>query len=405
MNDFITVSELTEYISSVLAQDMFLQNLWLKAEISGFKFYQQSGHMYFSLKDEASSISCVMFKSRNRKLDFVPEDGQEVLVRGYVSVFAKQGKYQLYVEEMQPYGVGGLFLYLEKLKALLAEKGYFDPEKKKSVPAMVHRVGVITSQDGAALRDIVRVLKSRHPGVEIILVHSLVQGDEAPKALAEAIRVMNQYKEVDVIIVGRGGGSFEDLMAFNSEEVVTAIFESDLPIISAVGHEVDFSLADLAADLRAATPTQAAQMAVPDLQLLRRDVSILQQRMVKAMTRMYDNYSENLDRIMMQRVWKDPGAMVTQRQEKLQRLQADLISNVRTILKSKEGEYRVAVAGLDSRSPLKVMQRGFTLLKKGDKIIHSETEITPGDEVTISLLDADLIAEIKGKEKIIRWEI
>lgn len=405
MDEFITVSQLNDYIAGLLDEDVFLQNCWLKAEISGFKLYRQSGHMYFTLKDEESSISCVMFKSRNRCLEFMPEDGQEVLVRGRVSVFAKQGKYQLYVEEMQPYGVGGLFLYLQQLKVRLTEEGYFNKNQKKSLPTMAHRVGVITSQDGAALRDIVRVLKSRHPGVEIVLAHSMVQGEEAPQALAEAIRLMNRYQNVDVIIIGRGGGSFEDLMAFNSEEVVIAIAESALPIISAVGHEADFSLADLAADVRAATPTQAAQIAVPDMGMLRREVNTMQQRMIKAVTRIYDNCSESLDRMMMRRIWKEPAVMVAERQDRFDRLKKALIDNMQDMAKNKEGEYRLAVTGLDSRSPLKVMQRGYVFLKKGNKIINQEVDIVPGDEVTIAMLDADLTAEIKQKEKITRWKI
>src|SRR5665647_3867265 len=247
MQEFITVSALNEYIGGVLEADPILQGIWVKGEISGFRLYQQSGHMYFTLKDGDAAVSCVMFRSRAQGLKFKPEDGMEVLLFGSIAVFTKQGKYQLYVDTMQPFGAGALFLQLEKLKRELDLGGYFSLEKKKPLPGMATRIGVVTSQDGAALRDILKVLNQRNLATQVVIVHSSVQGLDAPQELAEGVRMLNAYAEVDLIIIGRGGGSFEDLMAFNSREVVEAIFESSIPIISAVGHEVDISLADLAA--------------------------------------------------------------------------------------------------------------------------------------------------------------
>lgn len=398
MPDFITVSELNNHIENILSQDIFLRNFWVKGEISGFRLYRQSGHMYFTLKDEDAQVSCVMFKSRNRNLDFMPEDGQEVLMRGYVGLYREQGKYQIYVEEMQPYGLGGLFLYLEQLKASLAKRGYFDLDKKKIIPEVVNRVGVVTSQDGAAFQDIVRVLKSRHRGVEIVLAHSTVQGEEAPMEIARAIKLLNDYGEVDVIIVGRGGGSFEDLMAFNSEEVVIAIYNSDIPIISAVGHEIDFSLADLAADVRAATPTQAAQLAVPDIALLEKEINNYNERLISAITRYINYRSEQVDNIMMRKVWQNPKVLVEERQEKLFLVQNDLEKAIMNNIDKKYNQFSLLLSTLDALSPLKVMQRGYAILRKDEKLIRSIDEIDVGDNAIVQVADGKINMVITDKE-------
>lgn len=399
MNDFITVKELNNYIDELLRQDLFLRNFWIKGEISGFKYYRQSGHMYFTLKDEEAQVSCVMFKSRNRNLDFMPEDGQEVLLRGYVSIFAGQGKYQIYVEEMQPYGIGELFLYLEKLKARLAASGYFDLEKKKPIPKIVNRVGVVTSQDGAAFRDIVRVLKSRHRGVEIILAHSSVQGEEAPKEIARAIKLLNDYGQVEVIIVGRGGGSYEDLMAFNTEEVVKAIYESEIPIISAVGHEIDYCLADLAADLRAATPTQAAQLAVPEIDLLKKDVADYQLRLVASITRYISYRSEQLDNLMMRNVWQNPMSLIQLREEKFLQIKNNLLKAIINNINKKSDQFLALVSTLDALSPLKVMQRGYAIFRTDSHLVRSVEDADVGNEAVVQVRDGKFGVIIKHKEK------
>lgn len=400
MQDYITVGMLNSYITRLLDHDTRLKDFWLKGEISGFRLYQQSGHIYFTLKDEEASVSCVMFKSKGQQLNFKPEDGMEVLLRGYVSVFARQGKYQVYVEEMQPYGTGGLFLYLEKLKARLAAEGYFALDKKKKIPRIVHRVGVVTSQDGAALQDILRVIRQRHPGVEVIIAHSSVQGTEAPKELAQGVQLLNEYSEVDVIIVGRGGGSLEDLMAFNSEELVYAIFHSRIPIISGVGHEVDFSLSDLTADLRAATPTQAAQLAVPDYSLLQKEVSSLSQRMVRFMQRNLSSQEERLDRSMMKKVWREPGILLQKQQESLFETEKRLKRSMDEKIKEKSHHLAMAVAGLDNLSPLKVMTRGYAILTKDERVVKDVGDIEIGDELQADLANGRLLMSIKGKEKI-----
>jgi len=396
MSNILTVTKLNEYIGELLRKDKLLRDIWIKGEISGYKLYQSSGHIYLTLKDEETSISCVMFKSRARQLQFKPEDGMEILVRGYVAVFTKQGRYQLYIEEMQPYGIGGLLLYLEQLKERYAAKGYFDQKNKKVIPAIVHRVGVVTSQDGAAFRDIVRVLKNRHRNVEIILVHSSVQGECAPTEIARGIKLLNEYKGVDVIIVGRGGGSFEDLMAFNGEDVVQAIYESEIPVISAVGHEVDYCMADLVADVRAATPTQAAQLAVPEFDLIERQISDFQKRMLQAIMRKIDYNNEILDRIMMKKVWQKT-AITGTKQEKLAALLKDLEKYMLVYIREKMAGLSVAAARIDNLDPLKVMKRGYAMVYRDGKVIRDPLDINTGEFLQVILKNIYLDVKVIKK--------
>lgn len=400
MQEFLSVSVLNEYITVLLDHDPMLQGIWVKGEISGFRLYQQSGHMYFTLKDGDSAISCVMFRSRAQGLKFKPEDGMEVLLLGSVSVFAKQGKYQLYAEAMQPFGAGALFKYLEQLKQQLAERGYFALENKKTIPTAARRVGVITSRDGAALRDILKVLKQRQPGTEVVIVHSSVQGVDASRELAAGLQLLNEYAAVDLIIIGRGGGSLEDLMAFNSEEVVQAIYESVIPVISAVGHEVDVSLADLVADLRAATPTQAAQMAVPDQSIMQRDLENLNRKLLQSISRTISRRAEMLDRAMMKRIWRDPQLMLEKRSGALQERSQRLQKAVQELLTSRKHGLALATASLDNLSPLKVMARGYAVLSRDEQVISSINELQIGEEIAARLSDGQLRLEIKAKEKI-----
>ncbi|MEQ8200965.1 MAG: exodeoxyribonuclease VII large subunit [Syntrophomonadaceae bacterium] len=404
MRDYITVSMLNAYVSRLLDQDELLQEFWLKGELSGYRFYKQSGHSYFSLKDKDSAVSCVMFKSRNQAVNFQPEDGMEVLLRGYVSVYARQGKYQVYVEEMLPYGTGSLFIYLEKLKAQLAGQGYFEATRKRLIPPIVNRIGVVTSQDGAALQDILRVIRQRHPGAQVILAHSSVQGSEAPKELAAGIRMLNEYGLVEVIIIARGGGSVEDLMAFNSEEVVQAVYASDIPVISGVGHEVDVTFCDLAADLRAATPTQAAQFAVPDYTSIKKHRDELGLRMARSMQRLLAARLESLDRCLMKKVWSQPQLLAKRQADLLlacqQRLGAAMLEN----LKTDHHRFTLTVQGLESRSPLNVLTRGYAIVAREGVVVKRIDEVSEGDRLQVEMIDGRLTVVIQGKEKIARWK-
>lgn len=404
MQEFMTVTQLNQYINRLMERDARLQDCWIKGEISGCKLYQQSGHLYFTLKDENSAVSCVMFKSRVKTLDFKPGDGQEVFLRGYIAVFQRQGRYQFYAQEMQPYGMGGLLLLLEQMKKNLEEKGYFDPEKKKSIPPLVNRVGIVTSQDGAALRDMVRIIRQRHGRAEIILAHSAVQGREAPAELAAAVNLLNRQAFVDVIIIGRGGGSIEDLMAFNSEEVVEAIYHSNIPVISAVGHEIDFTLADLAADLRAATPTQAAQLAVPDLRGLEETLQNMEQRIFRTVQRRMLYLGERLDRVLMKAMWKEPGRLLQQRGEQLRSRQEDLQRAMREAYQTRAVRFSLASRSLDNISPLKIMNRGFAIVSKEGRVVHGFDDVEAGDCLTVSIVDADLQVKLSSKERITRWK-
>lgn len=395
--DYLTVSDLNGYIAQLFEHDEILHNFWLKGEISGFKRYQQSGHIYFSLKDDRSMISCVMFKSRASRLRFTPEDGMEVLLRGSVALYAQQGRYQVYVEEMQAFGLGEIYHYLEKLKARLAQEGYFDPAHKQNLPRMARRIGVVSSQDGAALRDILRVLKQRYPGIEVVIAHSSVQGAEAPAELARAIRALNEYADIDLIIVGRGGGSLEDLMAFNSEEIVRAIYESGIPVISAVGHEVDVTLADLVADLRAATPTQAAQLAVPEFSRLQADVNRLTERLQFLMERLLAGKQENLEQLMRRSLWKEPQALL---QEKAYRLAGNVEALQRAMdnySKERGHELALTAQALHRLSPLQVLARGYSILSTDQHVLSSVEDVSNGDRVKATLADGTLKLIVEEK--------
>lgn len=403
MQEFLTVTGLNRYINQLLENDELLQDCWLKGEISGCKLYQQSGHLYFTLKDEESAVSCVMFKSRARTLKFKPQDGQEVLLRGNLAVFGRQGRYQVYVQEMQPYGVGGLLLLLERLKKDLESRGYFALENKKQLPALANRIGIVTSQDGAALRDMVRILQQRHRRVDIVLVHSAVQGTEAPRELARGIDLLNRYGQVDIIIVGRGGGALEDLMAFNTEEVVRAIYESQIPVISAVGHEIDFTLADLAADLRAATPSQAAQLAVPDMSSLEQELLNRQKRMQRALERRLAYWDESLDRIMNKKLWYEPQALLKDKWDVLQDNREALIKLTQDKLKEQGSRFALAARSLDTLSPLKVLDRGYAVVSREGHVVKNGSETQVGDHLTVALNDVDLQVVVESKERRLRY--
>jgi len=396
---YLTVSELNSYINELFYNDLFLQNIIVIGEISGLKVYQQSGHIYFTLKDENSVLNCVMFKRKSANLTFKPENGMEVIVKGRVAVYDKQGRYQLYAEEMHLSGQGGMYIYLEQLKQRLEQQGYFAPEKKKSLPAFVQRVGVVSSQEGAALRDIIKVLRERNPGVEIIVAHSSVQGEQAPGELAQALNLLNEYGNLDVIIIGRGGGSFEDLMAFNSEEVVKAVYNSRIPVISAVGHEIDFSLCDLAADVRAATPTQAAQLAVQDIKQLSMQLKAIETAMIKAIGRFLSIKAENLDRIMLKDIWQKGDSLLAVANNELTMLQNRMSEAIKKKYSEVANQYRLQAEKLNALSPCRILKRGYAVVKKDQKIIASIDSAQIGDTLRIILNDGFFEVEVKDKEK------
>jgi len=405
MREYLTVTQLNKHIDHLMQTDVILSDLWLKGEVSGFKHHRQSGHYYFTLKDQDSSVACVMFRNQARRSSITPQDGMEILARGAVSVYSPQGKYQLYVQELRPFGIGAWQLYLEKIREKCQTAGYFDIERKKAIPSLVNRVGIITSQDGAALQDMLKVIRQRHRRCQVFLVHSAVQGTDAPRELAEAIGLLNEHAESQVIIIGRGGGSWEDLMPFNTEIVVEAIFKSQIPVITAIGHEVDYTLADLAADLRAATPTQAGVLAVPDINQLEITLARQQERLAAAITRKITRNMETLDRIMMKKVWKDPLQLIRQHNDRLQQAKTSLNQAMEMLIEKKSAQLALLTAGLDGVSPLKTMQRGYALVMSGPTVVTRGEEVEPGDELRISMQDADLKVKVIEKEAVSRWKL
>lgn len=395
----LSVSEVTAHVRNLFELDPLLQNVWVRGEIADYKPYPKSGHIYFTLKDENAAIQCVMFKTHARNLDFSPESGMKVLARGYLTIFERQGRYQLYVEEMEPDGVGRMFMALMQLKERLEKEGLFDPAKKRPIPAYARCVGVVTSPSGAAFRDIVKVARERNPHCRIVIAGAAVQGDEAPGQIAQAIADLNAWGEPDVLIVGRGGGSFEDLWAFNTEAVVRAVAGSAIPIISAVGHEIDFSLADLAADLRAATPTQAAQMAVYDASLVFSRLSQSLQAMVRAAERGYNLKWAELDYLMGRRIWHEPQAMYAGRAQELEGSRTAMQKNMSRWLEVKRLELGRSAAAMDSLSPLKVLNRGYSLTtNQAGRLITSVHQTAPGDILRLQVRDGHLTVQVIEEE-------
>jgi exodeoxyribonuclease VII large subunit len=402
----LTVGELTAYIRGLLEQDFLLAGVWVRGEISDFKVYQQSGHMYFSLKDERAVLSCVMFRSRARGVGFTPANGMRVVVRGYVSVFERSGRYQLYAEEMEPDGLGARYLQLLQLRERLEREGLFAAGRKRQLPAMPRTVGVVTSQDGAALRDILRVLRQRFPGVRVVIAHCAVQGDSAPAEIAAALRALNAASGAEVIIVGRGGGSVEDLWAFNTEEVVRAVSESRIPVISAVGHEVDYTLVDLAADARAATPTHAAQMAVPEVAELARGLEQRRQRLCRALQRHLQADWQRLDAARGARVWRDTGVLLGSRRQRLGELRRHLErAGVLELNRARHRAEQVRTR-LDALNPLRVMERGYAVVRRleAGEIVRSVEEVRIGDALEVCLKDGILRVQVAAKESGMPWE-
>ena len=390
----LSVSQLNRYVKSIIEQDMNLQTVFVEGEISNFTNHYKTGHYYMTIKDEFSSIKAVMFKSANMRLKFMPENSMSVIIRGRVAVFERDGQYQLYIDDMQPDGTGALSLAFEQLKNKLAKEGLFDSEKKKPIPAYPARVGVVTSPTGAAIRDIINVISRRFPLTELILCPVAVQGDYAAPQIKAAIELFNEREAADVLIVGRGGGSVEELWAFNEEIVARAVAASEIPIISAVGHETDFTICDFAADLRAPTPSAAAELAVPD--------SFQQKEMLLSAFRRMD--SAVMDRIGTQR------AMLELRKASLERLSPkNYIDNlcvrcdravmamdaaVKQNIAAKQKDFSSLCAKLDAMSPLKILARGYGVASKEGKIIFDIKSVKKGDKIDVMLSGGNIGCEV-----------
>ena len=393
MNDYITVGALTRYIKYRLDNDPNLQEVCLKGEISNFKKHTR-GHFYFTIKDEESRISAIMFASNASKVNFELQDGMKVLVKGKVTVFEGTGNYQIYVSEIKEDGIGNLFELYEKLKKDLEKEGLFKLEHKKPIPKIPNRIGVITAPTGAAVRDIMSTINRRYPLCEVILFPSLVQGKDAKDDIVKNIKLADTYN-LDVIICGRGGGSIEDLWAFNEEIVARAIYECNTPIISAVGHEIDFTIADFVADKRAETPTAAAEMCAPSKSDLINLLKQMELRLNKNINSLITNNKLVLHKLMDSYILKNPMSMYEVKEEKLSNDIERLNGFIKIVLDKKNDRYNHLVEKLEVLNPLNTLKRGYTITKKEGKVISSIKGIKSNDVLEINLNDGSIITNVK----------
>ncbi len=414
---YITVGTLNRYLKNKFDTDPNIQKLNLKGEISNFKGHTR-GHLYFTLKDEESRINAVMFSFNASKLNFIPEDGMKVLVTGKVSVYPPTGQYQIYVEEMTNDGLGNLYLMFEALKKELSELGYFNEEHKLKVPKYPSKIGIVTAPTGAAIKDILSTIKRRYPICETILFPCLVQGDLAKDDIVRQINKANEYDDIDLLIVGRGGGSYEDLWAFNEKIVADAIYNSHIPIISAVGHEIDFTIADFVADLRAPTPTGAAEMAVPSMIDLLNLIDQYKLRSTNIINNKIDNYNNILNRLKTSYVLTNPLNVYEVKEQKLSdyidRLnnyiinkiklnntkylnlrKSYILNNPENLFKEKFNNYNLIINKLELLNPLNILSKGYSVVKQDNKIIKDSNKVKIGDKLNIRLSQGEIIAKVE----------
>lgn len=387
----MTVSALNEYVRSLLAKSPLLSDVTVRGEISNFTFHRASGHLYFSLKDADGVLSAVMFRAAAQKLRFQPETGMKVLARGSVSVFVRDGRYQLYVTAMEPDGIGSLYLAFEQLKKKLEGEGLFDEKRKKPLPPMPSRIGVITSPTGAAVRDIIQILGRRYPYAEVILYPALVQGAEAPAVLRAGVAYFNQTRSVDVVIIGRGGGSFEDLYAFNDELLARAIAASVIPVVSAVGHETDFTICDFVADCRAPTPSAAAELVVPDLQEVLLGLQNTGSRMRQATLHALSIYRKTIADLAARPVLSRPDGLYREQNMRLLSIGERLHHLMCQRLTVARGRFREAAAGLDALNPLAVLLRGYGVAYDQEgRVVSTAKALSKGEAFRFCLHDGEV---------------
>lgn len=398
MGDFIfTVSQLNEYVKGIFSRDPILRGIYIKGEISNFKFHS-SGHMYFSLKDEEAIIRCVMFRQHNRNLSFLPKNGMSVIVKGYISLYVRDGQYQCYVEEMKDDGLGELYIAFETMKRKLQEEGLFDPSLKKKLPFLPRKVGIVTSHTGAAIRDILQISIRRFPNMDLLIVPVRVQGEGAAAEIAWGIEFLNTRQDIDVIIVARGGGSVEELWAFNEECVARSIFQSKLPVVSAVGHETDFTIADFVADLRAPTPSAAAELVIPMKEDVKFTILQLQQRMILSIERQIALRRQQLKQLRESSALTRPQEKLDQRRQELDHLTKYLEMYMSRCLEKKRDAFRNHTERLNSLSPLAVLGRGYAVVGDWDtqRLIKSTRELKRGQRIYIQMQDGRAEAVVGG---------
>lgn len=389
----LTVTQLNIYAKSIIENDANLNNVFVVGEISNFVDHYRSGHLYMSIKDNQSVISAVMFAGNASRLKFKPENGMSVIIRGRVSIYERDGKYQLYIDDMQPDGIGSLALAFEQRKEKLASLGLFDSNHKLSIPDAPQKIGLISSPTGAAIQDVINVLGRRFPLAEIIFVGVQVQGDSAAPSIIKAIKQLNNT-DVDTIIIARGGGSVEDLWPFNDENLAYAIYNSHIPIISGIGHETDFTICDFVADLRAPTPSAAAELAVPDIKEKLNYISSLKNTLDYEMENSIKEKMHRIESFANSQVFKNPEKIIENCEMYLDILHSRINDSYKEILNNYSTNFYSFCSKLDTLSPLKVLARGYSIVKKGDNIICNSNELSVGDEVLIRFTDSDVSAKI-----------
>ena len=392
----LSVSQLNSYIKMNFDADENLANIFISGEISNFTNHYRTGHLYFTLKDDSAAVRAVMFNSSAKRLKFMPEDGMKVIARGRVSVYEASGQYQLYVDDMQPDGVGALNLAYEQLKEKLQKEGLFSEHHKKPLPPYPEKVGVITSPTGAAVRDIINVLGRRFPYAEIVFCPVLVQGDGAHLQLTDAVNMFNSERAADVIIIGRGGGSIEDLWEFNDEGLARAVYNSEIPVISAVGHETDFTICDFVADMRAPTPSAAAELAVPDANELQYALSALKNRMFLNVSSGIADRRSRLEYLTSKGALKSPDEMLSNRSQRLDTAFSKMLSSYENRIGGKKVEFISAATALSKLDPMSVLMRGFAFVSdKSGKNVYSSQALAKGDKINVRFHDGSAVCEVK----------
>ncbi|MCH5190142.1 MAG: exodeoxyribonuclease VII large subunit [Oscillospiraceae bacterium] len=394
LQSIISVSQLNTYARSLLEGDENLRNVFVRGEISNFTANARSGHLYMSLKDANASIKAVMFAGNASKLKFRIENGMSVIVRGRVSLYERDGAFQLYIDDIQPEGIGSLAIAFEQLKEKLSKEGIFDSDRKKQIPPMPKRIGVISSPNGAAVQDVLNVISRRFPLAEIIFAGVPVQGDGAGEIIARAVVDFNYLNCADVIIIARGGGSAEDLWEFNNENLARAIYNSEIPVISGVGHETDFTICDFAADLRAPTPSAAAELAVPDMYDLVAYINLLNDKISKAVSSKILLEEMRLDKLADSGFLKKPADYIDECNKKLSDLDKSLNNAVKDIFERKYNQAAILVSKLDALSPLKILSRGFSVVKSNNSVVSSVNQLRIGEPIELKLTDGTANAVI-----------
>jgi len=395
-----SVGEATGYLRDLLEADALLNNIWIRGEISNCK-HHTSGHLYFTLKDAASSMRCIMFRSRCSQLNFLPSNGMGVIVRGHIGIYERDGQYQLYAEELAPDGMGALYVAYCRLKEQLQAEGLFEQEHKKPLPRYPRKVGVVTSQNGAAWHDLVTVMRRRFPGMAIVLAPAAVQGEQAPREICAALGALDQRPDIDVIIVGRGGGSLEELWAFNTVEVARAIFQLHHPVVSAVGHETDYSIADLVADIRAATPSAAAELVAPSHLELEHRLRQLQDRLfLSAVQGILRQKQRQLLEIVEHDLGRFPKQLLSQHKQELRLLHLKMTNKMQMLHDQAVHRKQVLAEKLDSLSPLAILRRGYSICRDpvSGRLIHSSRLVKKGDPLEVILGEGSLRCQVQSTE-------